>query len=71
MKQVPRVNKPRGLGDVVETVAKVTGIKSAVEAVGRATGNDCGCARRRDRLNELVPFRKDPDGLQSDAPRAQ
>ena len=56
-----------GLGAVVEAVTKATGVKSAVEAIAKATGKDCGCGRRRDKLNKLVPFRRDTDGVQSDA----
>ena len=44
----------QGLGDLVEEVTKRTGIKSLVEKV---TGKDCGCDKRRDKLNKLVPFR--------------
>jgi|TARA_R110000803_G_scaffold34219_2_gene74802 hypothetical protein len=44
----------QGLGDLVEEVTKRTGIKSLVEKV---TGKDCGCGKRRDKLNKLVPFR--------------
>ena len=44
----------RGAGDLVEMVADKTGIKSLVEKV---TGKDCGCNKRRDILNKLVPFR--------------
>jgi hypothetical protein len=56
-----------GVGDVIEMVTKVTGIKKVVEAVSKATGKDCGCGRRRDKLNELMPFKKgDTDGVQRD-----
>lgn len=54
------LNKPtpeypmRGLGDLVEVITEKTGIKKAVEKV---TGKDCGCGKRRDRLNKLLPFR--------------
>ena len=68
MKQLPRLN---GLGDVVEVVTTVTGVKAAVEAVAKATGTDCGCGRRRDKLNQLIPFKREDDGLQPDPPRAQ
>ena len=61
----------RGLGDVVEAVAAATGIKAGVEALAKATGRECGCARRRDKLNQLVPFRRQDDGVQSDPPRAE
>ena len=46
---------PRGLGDVIETAARLLGIKRAVKAVERVTGNECGCAERRRALNEKFP----------------
>ena len=45
-----------GLGDVVEAFTTATGIKAAVDAVSRATGKDCGCKKRKEQLNKLVPF---------------
>lgn len=46
----------KGLGDVVEKVAKATGIAAAVKSVA---GDNCGCAARRDALNRAFPFNKD------------
>lgn len=65
MKQLPRLE---GAGDLVEAVAKATGVKAAVEAVAKATGTDCGCGRRRDKLNQLIPFKRAEDDLQPDPP---
>jgi hypothetical protein len=63
-KNLPRMN---GLGDVVEAVTEATGIKKAVETVAKATGRDCGCGRRKEALNRLVPFKKeDADVVQPD-----
>jgi len=52
----------KGLGDVVEHIAKVTGVAAAVKAVA---GDDCGCAARRDALNRVFPFNKPQDGKDS------
>lgn len=52
----------KGLGDVVEHVAKVTGVAAAVKAVA---GDNCGCAARRDALNRAFPFNKQEDGKDS------
>lgn len=38
----------RGLGDIVHTVAQVTGVAAVVEAVAP----DCGCQQRREALNQ-------------------
>lgn len=68
MKQVPRVEPMRGAGDLVEQVTKRTGIKRLVDKV---TGNGCGCGKRRDILNKLIPFRGEPNGVQSDHDSAE
>lgn len=52
----PRQPKIRGLGDVVAAVTKATGIERVVEAVSKKTGIPCGCKKRREALNKLVPF---------------
>jgi len=44
----------KGLGDVIESVTEATGIKAAVEALT----DDCGCAARKETLNDLFPNRK-------------
>lgn len=41
----------RGLGDIVHTVARATGVAAVVEAVAP----DCGCQKRREALNERFP----------------
>ena len=61
----------RGMGDVVEAVTTATGIKAGVQALAKATGRECGCARRRDKLNELVPFRREDDAVHADQDRTE
>jgi len=48
-----RRRKPKGLGDTLETITEVTGIKTLVEKV---VGKDCGCAERKEFLNNLFPY---------------
>ena len=48
---------PRGLGDVVHSIAKATGIAQVVEKVA---GKDCGCAKRRAAMNAAIPL-ADPE----------
>lgn len=43
--------KSQGLGDTIEKITAATGIKKAVEAVSKASGKDCGCAARKEKLN--------------------
>jgi hypothetical protein len=47
-----------GLGDVVESITKATGIKAVVEAVSKAIDKDCGCKARKEDLNKKFPNRK-------------
>ena len=44
---------PKGLGDVVESITKATGIKKLVE-VFTPEGKDCGCDKRKKDLNLSV-----------------
>lgn len=39
------------LGDKIERVTKATGIKKAVDYVSKKTGKECGCAKRKAKLN--------------------
>ena len=48
----------QGLGDLVEAVTTVTGVKKVVDTVSKVTGKPCGCAKRRDSLNRKHPFKK-------------
>ena len=50
--------KSRGFGDTVAKVTKLTGIKSVVDTVSKKMGNDCGCDKRRDTLNRIIPYKK-------------
>ncbi len=48
-------NKSKGLGDTIEKIAKVTGIKKIVT---KTVGNDCGCDDRKEFLNKKFPYKK-------------
>ena len=45
--------KSKGLGDTLEKIAVITGIKSVVK---KAVG-DCGCSERKKKLNKLLPYK--------------
>ena len=53
-----RKKKSEGLGDTIEKITTATGIKAAVEMFSKATGIDCGCDARKEKLNRLIPYRK-------------
>tara|TARA_R100001443_G_scaffold21207_2_gene33481 strand:- start:1686 stop:1844 length:159 start_codon:yes stop_codon:yes gene_type:complete len=48
--------KSKGLGDTIEKITKVTGIKKVVDKVSEATGKDCGCNKRKKALNRFFPY---------------
>jgi hypothetical protein len=45
-------NKAKGLGDTLERITTVTGIKRMVDTVSKAVGKDCGCKKRKEALND-------------------
>lgn len=47
-----------GLGDVVEKITKATGIKKVVELFNSATGQDCNCDKRKEKMNIAFPTRR-------------
>lgn len=47
--------KSTGLGDTVEKVFRKTGIDKVAKAV---LGDDCGCNKRQELLNDLFPYKK-------------
>ena len=48
--------KSKGLGDTIEQITEVTGIKKVVEVFSKVTGIDCGCDKRKETLNKLFPY---------------
>jgi hypothetical protein len=46
------IGSPRGLGDVVHSVATTLRVDRVVDAIA----GDCGCAQRRAALNAALPF---------------
>jgi len=51
--------KSRGLGDSIHKITKATGVHTLVDKGAKALGkSDCGCDKRRDTLNRLIPYRK-------------
>lgn len=43
----------RGLGDTIAKITEATGIDKLVK---RFVKGDCGCNKRREQLNKLVPY---------------
>jgi len=54
--------KHKGLGDTIEVITKVTGVKKLADYIGENVGEKkgCGCKERKEKLNKLVPYKKAP-----------
>ena len=51
------MSESKGLGDSVERLAIRLKIKQLLEARKKRTGKDCGCSKRRDKLNKMFPYK--------------
>ena len=51
-------SKSKGLGDSIEKFTTKTGIKKATNYIFDKLGMDCGCEKRKERLNKLFPYSK-------------
>jgi hypothetical protein len=47
--------KSIGLGDTIDKITTATGIKAAVKFIA---GEDCKCDERKEKLNQLFPYKK-------------
>lgn len=61
-----RGRKAKGLGDTIEQITEATGIKTVVELFSKATGIDCGCDARKEKLNNLISYRRNVNCLKED-----
>ena len=51
-----KARSEKGFGDTVEKITKATGIKKAVDTIAEALDTDCGCDKRKKKLNDLFPY---------------
>ena len=47
--------KSKGLGDTIANVLEDTGVKKLIDIF--VDGEDCGCEQRKEKLNQLFPYR--------------
>lgn len=49
----------RGLGDTISKVTHAVGLDKVAETLATAVGKeDCGCNKRREKLNDLFPYKR-------------
>jgi hypothetical protein len=52
-------NQSKGLGDSIEKITQLTGIKSLAQIGAKIIGKkDCGCNKRKEALNKIFPYKK-------------
>jgi hypothetical protein len=57
--QTTETQESQGLGDTIAKVTNALGIDKLAEEVAQAMGKeDCGCNKRRKKLNEMFPYKK-------------
>lgn len=62
MKKSNRKEKSQGLGDDIAKLTNLLYLDKLAKQVAKLFGQeDCGCERRKDALNELVPYKKEKD----------
>lgn len=60
MKEFDHTKKSEGLGDTVAKITHALKLDKIADTVTKAMGKeDCGCNRRREKLNKLVSYKKD------------
>lgn len=49
----------KGLGDTIEKFTHFFGLDKLAEKIAHLFGKkDCGCTRRKEKLNKIVPYKK-------------
>jgi hypothetical protein len=48
-------NKSKGLGDSIEKITKITGIRTLFNHISK---KGCGCDKRKKALNKAFPYKK-------------
>lgn len=54
------LNQSKGLGDTISKVTHFFYLDRLAKKIAKLFGKqDCGCERRRDQLNKIVPYKND------------
>ena len=56
-----KVRQIQGFGNVIEGVTQPTGLKAVIEKFAKMDVKDCGCGKRKGRLNKEVSSNKKND----------
>ena len=59
MNEEIRNKESKGFGDTIAKVTNALGLDKVAETVANAVGKeDCGCNKRKQKLNDLFPYNK-------------
>lgn len=59
-----KIGKAKGLGDTIAKITHLFYIDVLAEKIARLFGKeDCGCDRRRKKLNKMIPYNKKKNQL--------
>lgn len=51
--------KSKGLGDTIAKITNFFGLDILADRIAKFFGKqDCGCTRRKNKLNKLIPYKK-------------
>jgi len=51
------MSKSKGLGDDIKKITSVTKLDKIAESIAKSLGKqDCGCAKRQEKLNKMFPY---------------
>ena len=50
----------KGLGDDIKKITSATGLDQLAKKIAQLLNEDCGCDKRKEKLNELFTFRRKP-----------
>ena len=57
--QLNENQESKGLGDTIAKITNAVGIDKVAQSVAKAVGKeDCGCNKRRQKLNDMFPYNK-------------
>jgi hypothetical protein len=52
-------SESKGLGDTIAKITHFFGIDILAKKIAKLFGKeDCGCTRRRNKINKLIPYKK-------------
>ena len=59
MSEQTKNQESTGLGDTIAKITNAVGLDRVAESVAKAVGKeDCGCNKRKQRLNDMFPYSK-------------